>query len=219
MRREGIDAPELGQLIGRSNATILDIGANKGDMSENFANWFPYAQVFSFEPDPRAIKKILARGPHPRVHLTQKALGQTIGKAVFHQSGGHQEGADAAGQAEEWDQSGSLREPREHLTVWPGITFENRIEVDVTTLDRWAAEHHVRYIDFIWADVQGAEEDLILGGMQTLSNTRYFYTEFSDRELYAGALGLDDILRVLPLFEVVEVFQHDVLLRNTQPWG
>ncbi|MBP1178313.1 2-polyprenyl-3-methyl-5-hydroxy-6-metoxy-1,4-benzoquinol methylase [Methylobacterium sp. PvR107] len=38
-----MDAPEIGQLIGRSNATILDIGANKGDMSENFATWFPFA--------------------------------------------------------------------------------------------------------------------------------------------------------------------------------
>lgn len=223
MRREGIDAPEIGKLIGRSNATILDIGANKGDMSENFAHWFPYAQVFAFEPDPRAIRKILARGLNARVHLIPKALGRTVGKATFHQSSGQDIGTgriDAeTGQIEEWDQSGSLREPKEHLTAWPWIKFETTIEVDVTTLDDWRAENHIKCIDFIWADVQGAEEDLIRGGLDTLSNTRYFYTEFSDRELYKGALGLQGIIDILPSFEVVEVFERDVLLRNRDPWA
>lgn len=107
MRREGVDAPEIGALSGRSNATTLDIGANRADRDENFAAWFPFAQVFSFEPAPRAIRKILARDPNPRVHPTQTALGRTIGKAVFHQSSGHDLGGGAigqeTGQVEEWD--------------------------------------------------------------------------------------------------------------------
>ncbi|MBP1178312.1 FkbM family methyltransferase [Methylobacterium sp. PvR107] len=165
----------------------------------------------------------MARNPNPRIHLTQKALGQTIGKAIFHQSSGHDLGGGAidqeTGQVEEWDQSGSLREPKEHLEKFPWVKFDRTIEVDVTTLDAWAAENYVKYVDFIWADVQGAEEDLILGGMNTLRNTRYFYTEFSTTELYAGAFGLNEITERLPFFEIVEVFQQDVLLRNKNPWG
>ena len=72
----------------------------------------------------------------------------------------------------------------------------------------------IESIDFIWADVQGAEENLILGGRETINKSHYFYTEYSDRELYEGQVGLDWILNALPNFEVVERFSDDVLLRN-----
>jgi hypothetical protein len=76
------------------------------------------------------------------------------------------------------------------------------------------AEQAVDSIDFIWADVQGAEVDLINGGRATLSNTRYFYTEYSNRELYAGHIDLKTLLKSLPEFEVVHRYETDMLLRN-----
>ena len=223
MPREGLEGADIVRLVGRSNATIFDIGTNNGDMSDNFSKWFPYAQIFAFEPDPRAIRKMRARNLSPRIHLTEKALGRDIGTAIFHQSSGQDLGAGVidgeTGQIEEWDQSGSLRAPKDHLALFPWIAFDKTIEVAVTTLDAWCAESGVKGIDFIWADVQGAEEDLISGGMQTLRHTKYFYTEFSDREIYENAIGLKGIVDLLPDFDVVEVFERDVLLKNRRPWG
>lgn len=222
MPREALEEVDIKRLIERSNATILDIGTNNGDMSDNFSKWFPYAQIFSFEPDPRAIKKMRARNLSTRIHLFEKALGQSVGTAIFHQSAGKDLGAGVidreTGLIEEWDQSGSLRAPKEHLELFPWISFENKIEVEVTTLDAWCEDQKVKYIDFIWADVQGAEEDLIRGGLQALGTTRYFYTEFSDREIYENSIGLQGILDLLPNFDIVEVFQRDVLLRNRHLW-
>lgn len=86
--------------------------------------------------------------------------------------------------------------------------------VSTRRLDTWAADEGVDSVDFIWADVQGAEIDLINGGRVTLSNTRYLYTEYSNRELYEGQVGLKTLLKSLPEFEVVHRFAHDVLLRN-----
>ena len=43
-----------------------------------------------------------------------------------------------------------------------------------------------RAIDLIWADVQGAEADLIEGGTEALRRTRYFYTEYNNQELIRG---------------------------------
>ncbi len=69
-------------------------------------------------------------------------------------------------------------------------------------------------------DVQGAEADVIAGGMQTVSNTRFIYTEYSDRELYEGQLSLRAILDLLPSFEVAAHYprdvEGDVLLKNTR---
>ena len=222
MLRDGADKKQIINLISRSNPTILEVGAHMADQSLRFVEWFPYGQVFAFEPDPRPIRNYLSRSPDPRVHMIQCALGNHIGKTIFYQSDGvppstsdedikkyHPEG---------WDHSGSIREPKEHLNEFPWVKFEKTIEVDITTLDTWSEQNKVKYIDLIWADVQGAEQDLIAGGTATLRNTRFLYTEFSTTELYAGALDAQGILKLLPDFEIVEIFKHDILLQNKKAW-
>ncbi|MCJ2067468.1 FkbM family methyltransferase [Methylobacterium sp. J-030] len=222
MLRDGADRDQLINLIGRSNPTILEVGAHMADQSVRFAEWFPYAQVFAFEPDPRPIRNFLSRPGNPRVHMIECALGNYIGKTTFYQSDGvppatpeedikkyHPEG---------WDHSGSIRPPKEHLSEFPWVKFDNTIEVDVTTLDAWSESSGVKYIDLIWADVQGAEQDLVAGGRKCLRNTRFFYTEFSEKELYSGALDAEAILKLLPEFELIEMFKHDMLLRNKRAW-
>jgi 2-O-methyltransferase len=64
-------------------------------------------------------------------------------------------------------------------------------------LDDWAALSGVEAVDFIWADVQGAEGDLIAGATNVLSNTKYFYTEYGTSEWYEGQAPLGDICNSL----------------------
>lgn len=56
--------------------------------------------------------------------------------------------------------------------------------------------------------------DLIQGGLQALANTRYFYTEYANTELYEGQINLAQLLRLLPDFQLVYRFRGDVLLKN-----
>ena len=79
----------------------------------------------------------------------------------------------------------------------------------------------VKTVDLLWADVQGAEVDLIEGGRETLARTSYLYTEYSNAELYAGQINLEEILARLPGWRVVQNFPTtedyaDVLLENTR---
>ena len=83
------------------------------------------------------------------------------------------------------------------------------------TLDAWSAKHAPGPIDFIWADMQGAEATLATGGAKTLARTRYLYCEYSDQELYEGEPTLAQLLDLLPDFEVVYRLPGDVMLRNT----
>ena len=39
----------------------------------------------------------------------------------------------------------------------------------INILDSWVKANKINKIDFIWADVQGAERELILGGLKTLN--------------------------------------------------
>jgi hypothetical protein len=69
-------------------------------------------------------------------------------------------------------------------------------------------------VDFIWADVQGAESDLIEGASRLLASTRYFYTEYSNSEWYEGQVTLPGLVQMLPDFDLLRRYQMDVLFRN-----
>ena len=81
-------------------------------------------------------------------------------------------------------------------------------------LDNWARENSIGAIDFIWADTQGAEGDLISGGQATLARTRYLYLEYSNDEIYEGEPSLQALLAMLPNYSVIKRFPNDVLLKN-----
>lgn len=208
----------IASLVSRANATILEIGANDGTDTRRLAQLFPYGDIIAFEPDPRAAQRFKDRTDSARIHLFELAIGAKIGKTIFHQSGGQwpygEEQRLLQGIPSEWDQSGSIRAPKLHVEVYPWVKFENDIEVPITTLDNWADENRIKLIDFIWADVQGAEIDLIKGGQSVLRSTRYLYTEFSKVELYEGAPGVEEISSMLPDFDLLEVFEHDALFAN-----
>ena len=88
------------------------------------------------------------------------------------------------------------------------------MRVPVRRLDSWAKEQGVGAIDFIWADVQGAEGDLIAGAKATLAKARFFYTEYSNDEWYAGQPTLADIAHMLTGFSILRRYEMDVLFKN-----
>ncbi|AXK81769.1 FkbM family methyltransferase [Pseudolabrys taiwanensis] len=208
----------LKHLLGTDTPVILEIGANDGSHTVQFVDLFPKATVYAFEPDPRALAKFKARGQHPGVHLFEVALGRIDGEADFHVSSGAPEGPPekiAERYPQGWDQSGSLKAPRNHIAAFPWVKFENTIKIPTRSLDAWAREHGIGTVDLIWADVQGAEGDLIAGGSETLAQTRYFYTEYSNDEMYEGQPSLAQLVDMLPSFSIFRRYQWDVLFENT----
>jgi FkbM family methyltransferase len=207
------------ELIGADARVILEIGANDGTHTVKFLNHFPNANIYAFEPDRRALEKFKANVPfNTRAHLFEIALGAKDGEAEFYESSGVNPDAGHEFQEqypEGWDQSGSLRAPKTHIDVWPWCKFERTITVPVRRLDSWTREHGITAIDFIIADVQGAEGDLVDGGRSALKNCRYFYTEYSNEEWYEGQPNLRQLLEMLPGFSILRLFSKDVLLKNT----
>jgi 2-O-methyltransferase len=209
-----IEGDELVRLLGRADPVILDIGCNNGFHTNWFLELFAGSRVYAFEPDPRAAKAFRLAVQSARAKLFELAISDRDGQAEFHASGGLPDPALAERFPEGWHQSGSLRRPRAHLEEFPWCTFDRTFAVEVRRLDRWSEEEGVDAIDLIWADVQGAEGDLIAGGRRTLARTRFFYTEYDNREMYEGQISLEKLLSLLPDFEVVHRYRWDVLLRN-----
>jgi FkbM family methyltransferase len=179
--------------------TILELGAHTGTDTVWMAR-LPAARIHAFEPDPRNCPP-----EFPNVTLHRAAVADRDGTASFVLS--------KYGWGQEWTHSSSIKMPKNHLNRYP-VTFGDSIEVRTVALDTVSRLHTPGIIDFIWADIQGAEAEMIRGGLDTLSRTRYLFTEYSDDELYEGQPTLRDILELLPDFRVVELWSDDVLLKN-----
>ncbi len=215
---EEINSDYIRHLIGDDARVILEIGAHHGWQTEQFLSVFLNATIYAFEPDPRAIAKFKSRITDPRVHLFEMAIGALDGTSNFHVSSGLPPGLDPI-QAyvtypQGWDQSGSLRPPKAVTKIYPWCKFNSTTAVAVLRLDSWARENGIDAVDFIWADMQGAESDLIGAGQTTLTRTRYLYLEYSNDEIYEGEPTLPMLLDMLPEFSVVKRYPGDVLLKN-----
>ena len=218
LRRRGLDGDlfdvRRARLLLSRDPVILECGANSGTDTLVFLEQWPTARVTCFEPEPRAIEQWKETVTSPRATLVEVALAATDGTATFHRSSGRPPSAPDDLQ-EPWNQSGSIRRPTGHLEVWPWVRFEETITVETRSLDSWAAEHGVGDVDLIWADVQGAEGDLVQGGLRTLDRTRYLYIETTPAtEWYEGEVTTDELLAMLPGWRVLAHFPDNVLIEN-----
>jgi FkbM family methyltransferase len=178
---------------------FLELGAHRGDDTAWLAE-IPGVNIHAFEPDPRNNQE-----PRGNVTLHRAAIADYdgLGSLILSDQGWGQL----------WTHSSSIKTPKNHLLRYP-VTFGEEVEVQTVTLDSFCQRQGLERIDFIWADIQGAEGEMIRGGKQTLAQTRYLYTEYSDDELYENQITLRDILKSLPEFRVLELWEEDVLLEN-----
>ena len=226
-----------------ANSVILEIGCHHGYDTDKILDICPDSQVYIFEPDPRNISILKDRELHHKVKLIESCVSDKDGKETFHLSSGlppvletmdnqvkdlpdhaqihpdHQEMKNFC-QLGEWTASSSIKKPKDHLEVAPWCEFNKNIEVDSITLDSFFKNKDLKKIDFIWMDVQGAEDLVFKGAKELLTNNKidYIYTEYSDRELYENQMNLKQITEGLPNYEILDFFNEsggtDVLLKN-----
>jgi FkbM family methyltransferase len=187
---------------GPESKTFLEFGAHCGTDTA-WMSQIPGVTIHAFEPDPRNEQP-----PPPNVTIHRAAIADVDGRAPLVLS--------KSGWGQPWTYSSSLKRPKNHLVRYP-VTFGESIEVETVRLDTFAERTGLSTVDFIWADIQGAEGEMVRGGLETLRRTRYLYTEYSDDELYEGQPSLADLLAMLPDFRVVELWPDDVLLENRSP--
>lgn len=208
---------ELLQQLAPDSGLVLEVGANSGQDTVLLLNAFPVAEIWCFEPEPRALKSWRKNVTDPRAKLFPIAVADFSGTVSFHQSDGVPPHVESELFPDGWDLSGSIMRPKNHTEVHPWSSFEKTISVQCEPLDSIIGELEdggSLPIGLLWADVQGAEELLIRGANETLKKTRYVYTEFSNDELYEGQVSLAKLIRLLPHFRIKKLWKNDVLFEN-----
>jgi FkbM family methyltransferase len=195
---------------------FVEIGAHFGTDTLEFRKLHPNARIVCFEPDPRNIKMLKKLGIPTHCELIEKAVGAETKKIPFFLSTGNarQKQVSQILKENDWSCSSSLKKPTGHLYSHPWIFFNKTIQVDCIRLDDVRSLKDCT-IDFLWMDVQGAEELVFEGAKETLSRVRYLYTEYSNQQLYEGQLNMSQLLSKLGTsWEIVHDYGGDILLKN-----
>jgi 2-O-methyltransferase len=166
---------------------ILESGACDGTDTVRFAQYWPNAIIYAFEPVPELLAEAERRTSHlSRVQGYPMALSDHTGSARLHVSGG--ENGDGK------RDSSSLLAPAEHLVEYPQIKFAQSIVVPTVTIADWAHGEGVDRIDFMWLDMQGMELPALKAAGPVLATTRAICMEVARKELYTGCAMYDEVV-------------------------
>ena len=166
---------------------IFDIGACEGEDSIRYARLFPNSRVYTFEPLPENQALVLANFEKfgvKNAELQSFALADREGTSTFHVSSGK---PPKKWEGEQWNygnKSSSLLKPELHNERFDWIEFNRSIEVQCNRIDGFLAKNHLKHIDFIHMDVQGAELLALKGAGSKISEITSIWLEVSEEELY-----------------------------------
>lgn len=161
--------------------TVLDIGANTGQFASEVRHVLPEATLHCFEPVPEAyasLRKLCDKDP--RLFAYNLALGE--------------EEKDVLMEVNDFTPSSSvLHMTSTHVRTFPYTGRTCQQKVRMACLDSWASQTPLEPPLLIKLDVQGYEDMVLRGGMNTIKRAAVILTEVSFCELYEGQVLFDEL--------------------------
>jgi FkbM family methyltransferase len=158
----------------------LVLGAYEGNGVREIANAFPRARVYGFEPDPDTYARFAAKmAAIPNAIPVQAAVGELDGIATLHRN----RSAD----------TNSLLPLDAQMTITSSA--ETAVEVPIDTLDTFCKRENIDVIDYVHADLQGYEMNMLRGaiGLLTDKRIRMILVEVCLDPMYVGQSRFEDL--------------------------
>ena len=140
---------EMGRVKIEDNDVVIDGGANIGLFSA-YAVHKGAEKVYAFEPVPQVQECLLETcSKYERsIEIEPYALSNSCGMVDFYVQSGNLT-------------CGSMDEIRQNEE-------DSILKVEKITIDKWVQEHNIQKVDFIKADIEGAERDMLIGAKDTI---------------------------------------------------
>ena len=193
---------DLKELVNKYNLNIrgvVQVGAHFGQETQLYSD-LGIANMLFFEPHPDTFE-ILKQNVGGKATLIQSALANYKGVADF-----FCEQANTG-------MSNSLLEPGIHLSQYPHIQFNNKIQVPVSRLDEFIAFAPI--YNFLNLDTQGTELEVLKGGSEFLHYVDYIMTEVNFDEVYKGCAQIGELEEFLSKYG----FERKEIDYSPLSWG
>jgi len=184
LRHRVLAGVEHRSVLSRPLATIVDIGANRGQFALAARHWAPRARVMSFEPLPgpaAAFRRLFASDAQVTLHSS--AIGPAAETRTMHISAR--------------DDSSSLLPIAAQSKFFPGTAEIATTAVPIAPLTNYLQPTDIVPPALLKLDVQGFEYDALLGCLSLLPRFQWIYCECSFVELYAGQRLAPDVIALL----------------------
>jgi len=169
--------------------TVIDVGANTGQFARYIRSVLPEAKVICFEPLPGPFEelKTWAMDQKGRVTPLNIALGEKEGMVEMFCHTDHS------------PSSSLLHSTPVSHSYYPFTEREIPVPVRLSTCDRALAESGIAIESevLIKLDVQGYEDRVIKGALQTLRSAKACLTEIDFDTLYDGQCTFRDVWKLL----------------------
>mmetsp|Transcript_115650 Transcript_115650/g.326975 ORF Transcript_115650/g.326975 Transcript_115650/m.326975 type:complete len:294 (-) Transcript_115650:53-934(-) len=178
--------------LGFKAKSVLDIGANVGDWTRVARRIFPEASFLLVEADPRHAPALAETGLPFEIALLASRPNETV---TFHTT-------------RHWLTSGASLFP-ERTELYSDPHLSRPLQLRTRALDEVVAEHFgdASCCDFLKADVQGAEIEVLRGGARTLRNAKLVLLEAAVLPFNEGAPRFSELVAFMAAadFEIVDI--------------
>jgi FkbM family methyltransferase len=166
--------------------TAIDIGANIGQWCQDFKSVFPDAEVLSIEAQHGCEWGLSQVNPNYKIALMGKENNDAV---EFYAGYGQDVGGSIYPESTEW-----------------GATYQNPTLLPMITLDSLNQQ-----FDWIKMDVQGAEWDIIKGGLATLNKGMFLQLELGVMKYNNGSKLFSEVVSYLHnigymLYDITDLF-------------
>ena len=205
---------DIQKILGKRIEVVFDVGANDGQSVRTFLPAFPFATIYSFEPDPKTFQRLeLLLGRQSRVRPVCRALGSSSGTAQLFRFN--------------LDQTNSLLPKAEGAEQYVFdknyLKSQGTVSVPITTIDDFCAMESIRRIDLLKIDTQGFEIEVLQGAKALLSQgaIAMIYTEVSFVSYYGGQPLFHEVYEFLYRadYRLVGLYESGFLTHHYQVGG
>jgi FkbM family methyltransferase len=168
----------------RNIKNVLDIGANTGQFAIRINEILPNVNIISFEPIKKCYEELLINSRDLKIKAFNFALGEV-------------EEAQEINISAHSPSSSLLPMADLHKEVFAGTNFVEKEKINIKKLDDVIPGLILEGKFMVKIDVQGFEDRVIKGGLETLKKADLILIETSFEELYKDQLLFDGIYQLL----------------------
>ncbi|HEX9951950.1 MAG TPA: FkbM family methyltransferase [Rubricoccaceae bacterium] len=174
---------DISKLIDKSNPTVIDVGANRGQTIDMIRGAFGEPKIWAFEPNEELANQLKQRYADLSVVVEHAALGaQEEIKKFFHY--------------ENSELSSFLFLEKNNQSPFSEIKIKDEENLKMTTLDIYCKKNDIIYIDLLKIDTQGFDLEVLKGavGLFRSRSVGVVQVEINFAPLYEGQAAAGELI-------------------------